>query len=35
MLGPSGNPNASNLFKVIARLQEKEHIQFKVYAAGR
>jgi DNA-binding phage protein len=31
MLGPYGNPNASNLFEVIARLQEKERIQLKVY----
>ncbi len=37
MLGPSGNPNASNLFEVIACLQEKERIQFRVHAeaAGR
>lgn len=32
MLGPSGNPNASNLFELIARLQEKERVQFRVYA---
>jgi hypothetical protein len=37
MLGPDGNPNASNLFEIIARLQEMERVQFKVYAetAGR
>ena len=37
MLGPAGNPNASNLFEIIARLQEMERVQFKVYAetAGR
>lgn len=34
MLGPAGNPTASNLFEVIACLQEKERIQFKVYAAA-
>ncbi|MGE5205645.1 MAG: DNA-binding protein [Chlamydiota bacterium] len=37
MLGPAGNPNAGNLFEIIARLQEMERIQLKVYAetAGR
>ena len=33
MLGPRGNPAARNLFEIIARLQEKEGIQFKVHPA--
>lgn len=33
MLGPKGNPAARNLFDIIARLQEKEGIHFKVSAA--
>jgi len=30
MLGPRGNPQASNLFKIIAHLQEREGIHLKV-----
>ena len=33
MLGPRGNPAARNLFDIIARLQEKEGIRFKVHPA--
>jgi hypothetical protein len=30
MLGPSGNPHASNLFEIVAYLQEKERVRFKL-----
>jgi DNA-binding phage protein len=33
MLGPSGNPYARNLIEIIAYLQEKEGIRFRVRAA--
>ncbi len=32
MFGPDGNPHARNLFGVIARLQEREALGFKVRA---
>jgi hypothetical protein len=32
MFGPSGNPNASNLFEVLGYLQNKEGIHFDVRA---
>jgi DNA-binding phage protein len=34
MLGPSGNPHASNLFEIVAYLQKKERIRFKLCPAG-
>ena len=33
MLSPSGNPQAQNLFEIVAYLQRKEHLQLKVKAA--
>lgn len=33
MLGPSGNPQARNLFGIVRYLQEKEKIRFKLRAA--
>ena len=30
MFGPKGNPQARNIFEIIAHLQKKEGIQFKV-----
>ncbi|MFQ5785434.1 MAG: DNA-binding protein [Alphaproteobacteria bacterium] len=33
MLGPGGNPAARNLFEIIAHLQKKEGIHFKVRRA--
>jgi DNA-binding phage protein len=33
MLGPSGNPQAKNLFDIVAYLQEKEGVQLRVKAA--
>ena len=33
MFGPDGNPQASNLFAVIARLQEAEKVELEVRAA--
>jgi|SRR5215469_4889140 len=33
MLSPSGNPQAHNLFGIVAYLQKKEHLQLKVKAA--
>lgn len=33
MLGPSGNPQAQNLFDMIAYLQQEEGVHFKVRAA--
>jgi DNA-binding phage protein len=35
MLGPSGNPQARNLFEIVRFLQLKERVRFKVAAAGR
>ncbi len=35
MLGPSGNPQASNLFAVLDYLQKKENIRFKLTTAAR
>jgi hypothetical protein len=32
MFGPKGNPQARNIFKIIAHLQKKEGIHFKVQA---
>ena len=32
MLGPSGNPNARNLFEILSALQEKARVQFKLKA---
>src|SRR6266849_8369784 len=34
MLGPSGNPHARNLFEIVAYLQQKERVRFKVHAAA-
>jgi DNA-binding phage protein len=34
MLGPAGNPHASNLFRIFAYLQKKERVHFKVRAAS-
>jgi hypothetical protein len=33
MLGPKGNPQARNLFEIIAHLQKREGIHFKVQTA--
>jgi DNA-binding phage protein len=33
MLGPSGNPHASNLFEIVAYLQKKERVRFKLCSA--
>lgn len=33
MLGPGGNPRASNLLEIIAHLQEREGVHLKVIAA--
>ena len=33
MLGPSGNPQARNLFEIVQYLQRKEKVRFKVRAA--
>ena len=33
MLGPGGNPNANNLFEIVAYLQAREGIHFKLKAA--
>ena len=33
MLGPSGNPQAQNLFDIVAYLQEKEGVHLRVKAA--
>ena len=30
MFGPSGNPLASNLFEIVAYLQKKERVRFKL-----
>jgi len=34
MLGPSGNPNARNLFKIVSCLQKKAGVHFKLKAAA-
>jgi hypothetical protein len=34
MLGPSGNPQARNLFEIVRFLQQKEKVRFKVRAAA-
>ena len=34
MLGPSGNPHVSNLFAIVAYLQKKERVRFKLRAAA-
>src|SRR5271169_3313595 len=34
MLGPSGNPHARNLFEIVAYLQKKEKIRFKLRSAA-
>lgn len=34
MLGPSGNPQAKNLFKILSALQERAKVQFKLRAAA-
>jgi hypothetical protein len=33
MLGPSGNPQARNLFEIVRYLQEQEGIRFKIRVA--
>jgi len=33
MLGPSGNPQAKNLFEILCALQEKAKVQFRLKAA--
>ena len=35
MLGPSGNPQARNLFEIVEYLQRRERVRFKVAAANR
>ena len=35
MFGPSGNPQARNLFEIVEYLQRKERVRFKVAAAAR
>jgi DNA-binding phage protein len=35
MLGPSGNPQARNLFEIVEYLQRKERVRFKVATAAR
>src|SRR5271168_4362111 len=34
MLGPSGNPQARNLFEIVCYLQRKEKVRFRVHAAA-
>lgn len=34
MLGPSGNPQARNLFEIVAYLQQREGVRFHVKAAS-
>ena len=34
MLGPSGNPQARNLFEIVEYLRQKEKVRFKVAAAA-
>lgn len=33
MLGPSGNPQAKNLFEILCALQERAKVQFRLKAA--
>jgi len=35
MLGPSGNPQARNLFEIVEYLQRRERVRFKIAAAAR
>ena len=35
MLGPSGNPHANNLFEIVAYLQKKERVRFKLCSRRR
>jgi hypothetical protein len=35
MLGPNGNPQAANLFEIVAHLQEKEGIRLEARAVAR
>jgi DNA-binding phage protein len=35
MLGPSGNPQARNLFEIFDYLQRRERVRFRVAAAAR
>jgi hypothetical protein len=30
MLGPAGNPTATNLFEIIGTVKEQEHIEFDI-----
>lgn len=34
MLGPSGNPNARNLLEIVAYLQKKEKVRFRLRSAA-
>lgn len=34
MLGPGGNPQAKNLFEMIAFLQEQERVRFKIRSSS-
>ena len=34
MLGPSGNPQARNLFEIVAYLQQREGVRFLIRAAS-
>ena len=34
MLGPSGNPHANNLFEILAYLQKKERVRFKLCSSA-
>lgn len=34
MLGPSGNPQARNLFEIVHYLQKKEKVRLRVHAAA-
>ena len=34
MLGPRGNPQARNLFEILATLQRKEQVRFRLRAAA-
>jgi DNA-binding phage protein len=34
MLGPSGNPQARNLFEIVEYLQRREKVRFKIRAAS-
>jgi hypothetical protein len=34
MLGPAGNPHASNLFEIVAYLQKRERVRFKLCPAA-